>query len=353
MPFSNTNSNKKLRILLIGPMMDTIGGTTISFNYLLDELKKTDGVTITTLSLEGLRGSGWKAVFRLIHLISSITMLTPKNDIISLHISVTGVSYIGPIMLIICKILNRPLVYRMFGGMDHNALSGVNKSFARWFAKNVNAYLAQTKLLLQSARDEGFTNEKWFPTSRPVTKQPKIIKKPCRRFVFVGQLRQEKGLKELAEATELLPEEIEVHVWGPWTGLPKDFFSKYKRIKMMGALKPEEVTTKLLEYDALILPSYLLAEGYSGVIFEAYASGLPVIATQWLALPEIVIHEKTGLLVTPRDVDSLLTAMLRLSKNTDLYHQLRKECLIFVQDFSTKKQAERFIDYCRKASYSF
>ena len=341
-------NNIKMNILLIGPLMDKIGGTTISFNYLLDELRKIDDVNVTVLSVKGMRGSGWKAIPRFISLIISIALLTPKNDIVTLQVSVTGASYIGPLVWVICKILNRPLVYRMFGGMDHNALHGINKTLARWFAKNVDVYLAQTKLLLQSAIDEGFLNGQWFPTSRPVSISPKIIKKPCRRFVFVGQLRPEKGLKELAEAAEMLPEGIDVHVWGPWTGLSEDFFVKYNRIKMMGVLEPTEVATKLLEYDALILPSYLNAEGYSGVIFEAYASGLPVIATRWLALPEIVLHEKTGLLVEPRNTESLFSAMLRLSEDIELYHQLRHESLEFVQDFSTKKQAQLFMEYCRR-----
>jgi glycosyltransferase involved in cell wall biosynthesis len=339
---------KSTKILLIGPLMEAIGGTTVSFKYLCDELKNNGDLSITVLSVKGIRGGGWKAIPNFVKLISSVFLLARKNDIVSLQVSVTAVPYVGPLVLIICRGINRPIIYRMFGGMDHNGLSGIKKILARWFAKNVDTYLAQTKLLLQSAEDEGFLNGKWFPTSRPASENISIVKKPCRRFVFVGQLRSEKGLKELAEASELLPKELEVHVWGPWTGLPENFFEKYKRIKMMGVLKPKEVQSKLLEYDALILPSYLKAEGYSGVIFEAYAAGLPVIATRWLALPEIVLHEKTGLLVEPRDTKSLHAAMVRLSKDDDLYHRLRKEGLVFVRDFSTQKQARRFVKYCNE-----
>jgi glycosyltransferase involved in cell wall biosynthesis len=344
----NTDKLKTpIKVLLIGPLMNDIGGTTISFKYLLDELRKTDDVSIDVLTVKGIRGCGWRAVPVFIKLISSIALLTPKHDIVSLQVSVTAASYIGPFVLGICRLLNRPLIYRMFGGMDHNGLCGLQKVVAGWFAKNVNMYLVQTKILLQSSIVEGFSNGKWFPTSRPVSTPPSIIKKKCRRFVFVGQLRPEKGLKELSEAAEKLPEGLEVHVWGPWTGLSGDFFDKFNRIRYMGVLKPEEVSSKLLEYDALVLPTYLNAEGYSGVIFEAYASGLPVIASRWLSLPEIVIHEKTGLLVEPRDIGNLLAAMLRLSNDDELFHILRTECIEFVQDFTTEKQAGRFIEYCR------
>ncbi|MGW8159257.1 MAG: glycosyltransferase family 4 protein [Desulfoprunum sp.] len=335
-------------MLLIGPLIDEIGGTTVSFKYLINELRKMDDVIITVLSVKGIRGGGWRSIPRFLNLISSVAFLTRKHNIVSLQVSVTAIPYIGLLILAICRLLNRPLIFRMFGGMDHNGLNGTSKLLTRLFAKNVDIYLAQTKLLIQSAKNEGFTNCEWFPTSRPVSVRPSIIKKPCRRFVFVGQLRSEKGLKELAEAAEKLPEGLEVHVWGPWTGLSEDFFDRFNRVKMMGVLEPGEVSAKLLEYDALILPSYLKAEGYSGVIFEAYASGLPVIATQWLALPEIVIHERTGLLVEPRNSKSLFDAMIRLSKDDKLYHALRENSLEYVQEFSMEKQAKRFIEYCRK-----
>ena len=329
--------------------MDTIGGTTVSFKHLLDELAVTDDINYTVLSVGGIRGCGWKSLPRFIGLLKSIAMMAPKHDIVSLQVSVTAVPYIGILVLAICRLLNRPLIYRMFGGMDHNGLAGFKKTLARWFARNVDMYLTQTKLLLQAAVDEGFTNVKWFPTSRPLSLNSTVTEKPCRRFVFIGQLRPEKGLQELAEAAEKLPQGLEIHVWGPWTGLPLNFFDQFKRIKRMGVLKPSDVATTLLEYDALVLPSYLNAEGYAGVIFEAYAAGLPVIATRWLALPEIVLHEKTGLLVTPRDTESLLRAMVRMSQDDGLYHDLRVQGLEFVQNFSSKKQAQMFDDYCRLA----
>lgn len=347
-----SGNKSKNKILLIGPLVEKIGGTTISFEYLINELKNNSEIDISILSVKGLRGGGWKAIHRFIILIVSIAILTPRHDVISLQVSITAVPFIGPLVLLICKIFKRPLVFRLFGGMDYNGLNGFRKSLSRCVLKNVSIYLAQTKLLLKSAKNDGFTNGKWFPTARPVPKAKiTISRKPCRNFVFIGHLRLEKGLKELAEAADKLPEGLNVHVWGPWEGLSKNFFERYKCIRYMGVLKPTEVRSKLMEYDCLILPTYLRAEGYSGVIFEAYSSGLPVIATRWLALPEIVIHERTGLLVNPKDTKSLLSAMLRLSKDDMFYHALRQECLKFVQSFSTEKQAQLFLEYCKEAVF--
>lgn len=337
-----------LKVLMIGPLMETIGGTQVSFRLLSNELSGRGDIDVTILSVKGIRGGGFKALPRFLRLAKNIASMANKHDIVSLHASITGVSFIGPIVFIIGRLFKRPVVYRMFGGMDHNGLKGLKKQIARFIARNVDLYMAQTKLLVKSAVSEGFENVEWFPTCRPVHKEIVSSPKSCRRFVFVGQLRPEKGLKELAEAAERLPRGHEVHVWGPWTSLPKDFFGKYSRIKRMGVLKPEEVSPALLDYDALVLPTYLQEEGYSGVIFEAYSHGLPVIATRWLAIPEIVINEKTGLLVEAKNTDSLLSAMIRLSNEQELYFNLRKGAHEFAKDFSIEAQANRFVEYCKK-----
>ena len=347
-----TRSNEKIKVLLIGPLMDKIGGTTVSFRLLAKELENWPDIETSVLSVGGIRGGRWKALPLFFNLIFRIIQKTRQMHVISLHASITGVPYIGPVVFLISRIFRRPLVFRMFGGMDHNGLTGIKSKIAYYFAKKVDLYLPQTKLLVNSAADQGFNNAEWFPTCRPVHNTFYLSKRSCRRFVFVGQLRPEKGLKELAEAAERLPDGYIVHVYGPWTGLQINFFDSYRRIKLKGVLRPEEVTPTLKRYDALVLPTYLDEEGYSGVIFEAYSNGLPVIATKWLALPEIVLNEETGLLVEPFSSESLLTAMLRLAVEQELYFKLCEGAFSFVQDFSVESQAERFLKCCRQVLHA-
>ena len=342
------SSHGSFKILLIGPLMETIGGTQVSFRLLAHELKTHKDVEVTVLSVKGIRGGGWKALPRFIYLMGRIASKAIGHNIISLHASITGVPYIGPIVLIIARLFNRPVVYRMFGGMDHNGLKGIKKQLAQWFARNIDLYLVQTQILVNAAEYEGLKNVEWFPTCRPVDKEFLLSQKHCRRFVFLGQLRPEKGLKELAEAAERLPDGHDVHVWGPWTGLPDNFFDKYRRIKFMGLLKPNEVQHTLLEYDALVLPTYLMEEGYSGVIFEAYSKCLPVIATRWRALPEIVVNGITGLLVEHHNTESLFDAMMKLSSDQELFLKLRKGAHEFVQKYSMESQANRFVELCKQ-----
>ncbi|MBD3412867.1 MAG: glycosyltransferase [Candidatus Aminicenantes bacterium] len=78
----------------------------------------------------------------------------------------------------------------------------------------------------------------------------------------------------------------------------------------------EDVPQILASLDLFVLSSYL--EGLGTSIMDAMASHLPVVATEVGGIPELVTHEKTGLLVPPRDPDSLAQAILRLYNDRKL-----------------------------------
>lgn len=65
----------------------------------------------------------------------------------------------------------------------------------------------------------------------------------------------------------------------------------------------------------LVLPSR--AESLPNVAKEAFYFGKPVVASDVGGIPEIVIHEKTGILVPPDDPESLLRAINDLLKDTE------------------------------------
>ncbi len=62
-----------------------------------------------------------------------------------------------------------------------------------------------------------------------------------------------------------------------------------------------------------VLPS--LYEPFGISLLEAMAHSLPCIAANHCAMPEIVSHGETGLVVKPGDADSLAAAMLELARD--------------------------------------
>lgn len=72
--------------------------------------------------------------------------------------------------------------------------------------------------------------------------------------------------------------------------------------------------------DVFVLAS--LDEGMPMAVLEALASKKPVVATRVGAVPRLIIHEKTGLLIAPRDVQALKLAILRLLNDASLRSRL-------------------------------
>ena len=63
-------------------------------------------------------------------------------------------------------------------------------------------------------------------------------------------------------------------------------------------------------FDLLLAPS--LWEGFGLVLLEAMARRVPVIASHVGAIPEVIVHGESGILIEPRDVAALAQAMARL-----------------------------------------
>jgi glycosyltransferase involved in cell wall biosynthesis len=84
----------------------------------------------------------------------------------------------------------------------------------------------------------------------------------------------------------------------------------------------DDISNVISDIDVLILPS--LWEGFGLVLLEAMAASKPVIATGIGAIPEVVEDGITGILVTPRDVEMMVTAVTRLLVDSEMARRLGK-----------------------------
>jgi glycosyltransferase involved in cell wall biosynthesis len=92
------------------------------------------------------------------------------------------------------------------------------------------------------------------------------------------------------------------------------------RVSVPGWVSDTELEAVMAEADIFVLPSF--NENLPLSIVEAFAHGVAVICTPVGAIPDIVQHERTGLLVLPNDVDGLTEAIRRLLHDPDLRRRL-------------------------------
>jgi teichuronic acid biosynthesis glycosyltransferase TuaC len=133
--------------------------------------------------------------------------------------------------------------------------------------------------------------------------------------LYVGNLKEEKGVLELGEAWKLvtreLPEATLVVVGGgPLQGALEAIVGPLgDRVRMVGPRPLETIPTWMAAADLLVLPSR--AEGTPNVVLEALASGRRVVASAVGGIPDLITSDELGTLVPPRAPDALAAAIVR------------------------------------------
>ena len=138
-----------------------------------------------------------------------------------------------------------------------------------------------------------------------------------------GHLGAIKGHDDSIKALALTHKELNVRLFIAGDGEPED----YQRLTQLAAQsgvaeklvllgQVNNIPEWLVACDIFLQPS--LEEAFGLVFVEAGAAQRPVVATAVGGIPDIVVHEKTGLLVAPHAPVELAAALLLLSKNHEL-----------------------------------
>lgn len=140
-------------------------------------------------------------------------------------------------------------------------------------------------------------------------------------FITVGRLVPVKGQADLIEAlSQIVSEHTNVHLLMVGEGELREALSQQakdqqveKHVHFLGWRS--DVPNLLGASDIFVLPS--LNEGLGLVLIEAMAQKLPAIATRVGGVPEVIIENETGLLVTAQSPNELASAMTNLVENPD------------------------------------
>ena len=339
-----------LRLLVIGNLPPPLGGATVSLNHLITTLQKLEDVDVQVVGTGGNRKRKLRSLFAFMNTCLSLALRIPTVDVVSLHCSTPGLPFKGAVALLLARLFRKPLVIRKFAGTDYRSFGYIHGMIAERVLQAANLYLAQTKQLVEQAESRGIGHVRWFPTHRPVQAVAQQVSERCSRFVYVGHVREGKGLETLVAASQHLDETITVDVYGPWFGdLDKSLFDNCKDVNYRGQLEPDAVAPTMREYDAFVFPTHHSGEGYPGVIIEALAAGLPVVASDWMAISEI-IDDSVGILVPPKSPKHLADAMLRLHNDSRRYSAMQKSTSKRAEFFSVERWAREFVRFCREST---
>ena len=233
-----------------------------------------------------------------------------------------GLRIIAPYMTFFNTLFNRSLHYDVIGGWLPSFLED-RKKLANCLKSYTGVYV-ETQNMKGLLKELGFENVYVIPNCKKIDIIDKAEIHPLSnnviKFATFSRVMKAKGIEDAAksirEANSLCNDkQLQLVVYGMIEDGEAEWFNSLKEeyaVEMhYGGMIPFNQSTEVLkQYYGLLFPTYYSGEGFAGTPIDAYAAGLPVIASDWKYNTEIVIDGEDGIIVPIRDTKRLAKAIL-------------------------------------------
>ncbi len=346
---------KKRRVLLIGPLPRLIGGDSVATLNLARSRYWNDAgielIVVNTGVRDRIRTAeerlSWGELFRFARIMMQTVRALSRADAVLLWCNSRFLCTAGPFIVLVSLAARRPVIVKMFG----TALPRHLETLPGPWRILVCAALAKVRSVLPETRalaDELI--ERWRVPASRVLLFPNFVperdierRSRGRRFagncVFVGQIREEKGIFDIIRALRERTD-FSCDFYGPVIQRDRKMFEDQiagsDHLRYRGIMEPSAVVDAMGAYDVLLLPTRSPGEGYPAVVLQAFAAGVPVIASAWKSIPDLIEDGVTGILIPPHSPESIVGALEKLSRDGGLYSSIAENALASAETFSEK-----------------
>jgi glycosyltransferase involved in cell wall biosynthesis len=246
----------------------------------------------------------WAAPFMLASMALALRSAARDADLVHAHWLAGGA---------VALLSGKPFVVTLHGTISGGRLDDFEllknpPRLARLVLRRARGVICVSEALTQATRGAGCEQAVFIPNGIEIPATVGEEAEPP-EVLYTGRLAPEKGIEELATASEGL--NLVVSGDGPLRPLLP---------QALGFLSREELERRYERAAIVVCPSR--SEGFGIVCAEAMAHGKPVVASAVGGLVNLVEHERTGLLVPPRDPAALRAALNRLLADKDLRRRL-------------------------------
>lgn len=170
--------------------------------------------------------------------------------------------------------------------------------------------------------------------------------------LFVGQLKEGKGIIDILDTAELLLDHPEIKFLLCGNALSQEKAQEFENIVMRKKLTnisfkghQEEINKWMQASDLLILPSHEGVEGMGRVLFEAMACGCVPIGTLISGISEAITID-TGALVPEKNPDAIKDAIIDFYDNREKLARFSKNGVLrAAEEFDIKSHAKKVMEF--------
>ena len=336
-------SNNTRKITIIGKYNSPYGtadGQVVKTEILTREIENRLGKS----NIGRIDTYGWKKhPFKL--LFKSILAVWKSHHVI--FMTDEGGIKIFPWLLLCSNVFHkRKLHYVVVGGWLVHFVK--KHSFIRACLKKFNGIYVETTVMLHALKKEGFKNIILLPNFKPL-QLIELSNSLCHheqpfRLCTFSRVMKEKGIDDAIDAVQQVNRYFNktvctLDIYGSvdpnqteWFECLKETFST--EIRYCGVVDYIKSAEVLKDYFVLLFPTEFFTEGIPGTIIDAYAAGVPVVASQWESFSDVVDHDITGIGYSFGNQKCLKDVLIDLVSNPHRVYDMKINCL---------KKAEQYL----------
>jgi glycosyltransferase involved in cell wall biosynthesis len=188
----------------------------------------------------------------------------------------------------------------------------------------VDVYIALSKFSRKKFIQGGIPQKKIVVKPNFIFPDPGLGESDGRYAIFVGRLAQEKGLDVLINAWRRLQGKVSIKIVGdgPLAALAVEAAKRIPGVEWLGHRPNDEVLSLMKKAMFLVFPS-VCYENFPITLLEAFATGLPVVASRLGVMSSLVEDGKTGLHFHPGDPKDLADQVEQLISHPEKLLQMR------------------------------